>query len=148
MLVSLSCWQVWQFGAVAAEYLSNTVPDASPTTICLNMDGCLTDLIYYECVTSGGTCCGADCYQNLQFTLNADGTLTCPLPSLAGQCVAANADHSSLSMAPCAASSPSQQWSYNSTSGALANVGAGACLTSPLKPPPAYVQVRGASVPH
>ncbi len=144
------CAQVWEFDAVAPGYLSNSIPDGNPGTICLNSNGCTQDLIYYQCVTSGGTCCGPDCYQGLQFVLNADGTLTCPLPGLAGLCVAANADHSSLGFATCAPSAPEQQWEYSAASGALKNAGAAACLTSSLTPPMFYVQmcarVTGAGV--
>ena len=43
--------QRWAFNSPASEYLSN---GAGATQLCLNVDGCNTDLIYYACVTSGG----------------------------------------------------------------------------------------------
>lgn len=43
--------QRWTFGTPAPEYLSNGVGAAQ---LCLNVDGCNSDLIYYTCVTSGG----------------------------------------------------------------------------------------------
>jgi hypothetical protein len=141
---SLPLHQVWEFGAVAPGYLSNAVHGDAGSPICLNSDGCTTDLIYYACVTSGGTCCGPECYQGLQFSLAANGSLTCPLPNLAGLCVgAAGGSGPGLAMAACGPD-PGQQWAFNASSGQLRNVGAGTCLQSPLTPPRSYVQVRGA----
>ncbi len=61
-------------------YLTNVA-----SNLCLNSDDCGTELIAFTCVTSGGTCCGADCYDNLVFALQADGSLT--TPSQPGMCV-------------------------------------------------------------
>jgi hypothetical protein len=61
-------------------YLSNVA-----TTLCLNVDDCGEEIIAFTCVTSGGTCCGATCYDGLVFALQADGSLSSP--SQPGQCV-------------------------------------------------------------
>ena len=106
--------------------------------------------MHFRCKTSlwsrvgpvaGGTCCGADCYEGLQFSLNPNGSLTCPLANLAGLCVASAATGPGLVFMPCGAGA-AQQWTYNASTGALRNVGSSACLQSPLVPPQFYVQVR------
>ena len=48
-----SCVKVWEFGVVAPGYLSNAIPGDAGSPTCLNSDGCTTQLIYYDCVTSG-----------------------------------------------------------------------------------------------
>ena len=44
---------MWEFGAVAPGYLSNAIPGDAGSPTCLNSDGCTTQLIYYDCLTSG-----------------------------------------------------------------------------------------------
>lgn len=61
--------QQWVWGAADDGFLSSVA--ASGT--CLNMDDCGTDVIYFPCVTTGGTCCGATCYKNEQARARAHG---------------------------------------------------------------------------
>lgn len=44
---------------------------------CLNVNDCGTSVIYFSCVTSGGTCCGPTCYDNMKFQVQGT-TLTSP----------------------------------------------------------------------
>lgn len=135
--------QVWALDSPANGYISNTIPGDNESPLCLNVLACNSQLIYYACVTSGGTCCGPDCYAGLQFTLDpTTGALSSSLPSLAGQCVTAGGGGGgSVAMAPCAPGAPAQQWVHNASTGVLQSVGSGWCLQSPLAPPQTYVQV-------
>ena len=60
--------QAWDLGAVSPGFLS-----LRNSTTCANVDDCGSALIAFECVTTGGTCCGATCYNNEIFTLNSEG---------------------------------------------------------------------------
>lgn len=133
--------QAWVFGSPATGYLSNSV--AGGSSVCVNSDGCESHLIYYECLTSGGTCCGLDCYEGLQFELNPNGSLTTPL--LPGMCATAAEGALTVDLASCgpgATPPPLQAWAYNTTSGQLRVAGLpGMCLTSNLVPAVPYVQL-------
>ncbi len=61
----------------APGYLSNAA-----TELCMNVDDCGTEIIAFTCVTTGGTCCGASCYEGLQFVLEVDGSLRTPRRSI------------------------------------------------------------------
>ncbi len=128
--------QIWQFNVTGAGYLSNSLP--SGDSVCLNSDGCGDTLIYYECVTSGGTCCGSDCYEGLQFEVR-DGLLTTPL--LPGMCATVQSDGSSVQLDTCAAGNSNQQWVYTPATGVLLSVGTNKCLTSSLAPPRQYIML-------
>jgi hypothetical protein len=128
--------QVWRFDTPAAGYLSNDGPAGAQ---CLNVWGCGTGVAYYACVTTGGTCCGANCYTNLQWALNAAGQL---VSALNGDCVTVQAGTGALVVAACGAPAPAAQtWVYNATSGQLRLAGTGMCLSTPV--PLAYVQLCG-----
>ncbi len=132
---SSSVFQQWSFNSPAQGYLSNSPAHQQP--MCLNSDGCGSSLIYYQCVTSGGTCCGATCYAGLQFSLNANGSLTTPLN---GQCVSV-APAGNITLAPCG-SVGNQSWSYSSSSKQLQLQGSNLCLTAPVSLT-TYVSVCG-----
>jgi hypothetical protein len=100
--------QIWQLDSPAPGYLSS---GKGPAQTCLNILACDSNVIYYDCVTSGGTCCGADCYANLQWSFNANGTVTSPLD---GACLTATANES-LVMAPCG-SAANQSWLFEQNS--------------------------------
>ena len=67
--------QAWDLGAVSPGFLS-----LRNSTTCANVDDCGSALIAFECVTTGGTCCGATCYNNEIFTLNGEGGRGQPTP--------------------------------------------------------------------
>eukprot|EP00043_Microstomoeca_roanoka_P012630 m.122529 g.122529 ORF g.122529 m.122529 type:complete len:235 (+) comp15548_c0_seq6:1185-1889(+) len=101
--------QVWQFGSPASEYIFN-----AQTNLCLNVDDCGTDLIYYSCVTTGGTCCGTNCYKNMQFTFT-NGSLQTPL--LPGYCADVSTA-GTINLVPCTFPlSSSMTWIFNETTG-------------------------------
>jgi hypothetical protein len=140
--------QTWTFDAPYKGYISNSVTGAQT---CLNLKGCGTELVYYECCQS----CG--CYNagGFQFSLAANGSLTAEL--LPGLCATAAAatPAATVAMAPCAPGGGGlQQWAHNSTTKQLFLVGATAaaaataaasspplCLQSTLLPQVPYVQI-------
>jgi alpha-galactosidase len=111
--------QVWAWNVSGAGYLSNAATD-----LCLNIDDCGSALIAFTCVTAGGTCCGAACYDGLRYTLGADGALRSP--AAPGQCVTGAPLGVQLALAPCTGV-PAQRWAHNAA-GQLVNAGGG-CLT-------------------
>ena len=113
--------QHWLWDTPAVGFLSSA---PSPGT-CLNMDDCGTDVIYYPCVTSGGTCCGSTCYGNEQFALSGAGALT---TALSGNCIEVSG--ATLAAVACSPGVPAQTWSYDTSTLQLRNAGAGACLTT------------------
>ncbi|XP_062508332.1 probable alpha-galactosidase [Corticium candelabrum] len=76
---------------------------------CLNVNNCGTDVIYYHCVKSGGTCCGASCYKNELWTLTNSGQL---ISQLTNSCATVNSDNT-ISLQKCQPDQPSQKWSYS-----------------------------------
>jgi hypothetical protein len=139
--------QRWALGTPAAGYLSNVAAGAGGGPACLNVDACGSDVVYYECVTSGGTCAGATSYTDLQWTMDApSGRLT---SALNGDCLtwtaaAGAGGGGSMSIQPCAGGArapPAQSWSFNASSGLLQLADSGSCLTTPV--PPTYVQLCG-----
>lgn len=115
--------QQWVYNTPAAGYYQNTA-----STMCMNLDDCGSDIIAFQCVTSGGTCCGPDCYQNLQWQLSeVDGSLTSPL--VPGQCVTADGQGAQVSLMPCIAGSPGQTWSYDEPTQMMQLADGGGCLT-------------------
>jgi hypothetical protein len=114
--------QQWQWNVTAPGFVTNTA-----SGLCMNIDDCTSDVILYECVTSGGTCCGAECYNNEIFTVDAiDASLRSALdPS---QCVTSSGSGSAVSLQACVGST-SQQWTYESTTQTIQNP-QGLCLTA------------------
>jgi hypothetical protein len=112
--------QTWVWNVTAPGFLTN--PSSS---MCMNVDDCGTDLIAFECVTTGGTCCGPTCYDNEVWALQADGTLTTPLAP--GMCATAQGLGVQVSLAPCTGTAQ-QKWQYDATKSTINN-GNGQCLT-------------------
>eukprot|EP00730_Choanoeca_flexa_P002655 TRINITY_DN11122_c0_g1_i1.p1 TRINITY_DN11122_c0_g1~~TRINITY_DN11122_c0_g1_i1.p1 ORF type:complete len:493 (+),score=81.50 TRINITY_DN11122_c0_g1_i1:160-1479(+) len=79
----------------------------SATNRCLNVNDCGSAIIAFDCITTGGTCCGSDCYDNLKFQLLGNGTLT--TPSQPGMCV--NATMAGPTLVPCMQATT---WSHTS----------------------------------
>jgi hypothetical protein len=130
--------QKWQFNQPAAGYISSAgTTGLSVPAACLNLGGCLgNDVIAYDCLTSGGTCCGADCYQNLQWNLTSQGQLLSALTTEAGQCLT-DIGNGQMNMSACISPlSPSQTWSYDASTGLLSVDGQ--CLSTP----PTYVYAQ------
>eukprot|EP01116_Phalansterium_solitarium_P007284 TRINITY_DN19879_c0_g1_i1.p1 TRINITY_DN19879_c0_g1~~TRINITY_DN19879_c0_g1_i1.p1 ORF type:complete len:555 (+),score=132.94 TRINITY_DN19879_c0_g1_i1:131-1795(+) len=113
--------QQWKWNVSALGYLTNAA-----TGTCLNADDCGSDLILYQCVTTGGTCCGANCYNNLVFYIAGDGTLRTPMAPT--QCVTAAGVGNQVYLQPCLPGSASQQFAYDSASQTLSTP-SNQCLT-------------------
>jgi hypothetical protein len=116
--------QKWAINTPSSGYFKNPSTD-----LCLNVDDCGSDLIFFDCVTKGGTCCGADCYEVMEFNISAAGQLTTPVhPGQCGQLVG-----SSISFGPCTVS---DKWAFDSTTGAISvTVGATtSCLSASASP--------------
>jgi hypothetical protein len=117
--------QVWKWNVSGAGFLSNPASGA-----CLNQNDCGSQLIAFDCVTTGGTCAGPTSYANEQFALGADGKLTSPLAP--GACATrGGGDGAGVSMQPCGgAGTPGQGWTYDATTSMLHAADApGLCLT-------------------
>lgn len=97
----------------AANYVHNAASNQ-----CFNVDNCGQDIIAYDCVTSGGTCAGKTNYANMQFVINANGTMSSPVHP--GECVAIAADNT-LWLSSCNSGSP--KWSFSSSTGLVCDVG-------------------------
>ena len=138
--------QKWLFGSVAPGYLSNT--DASGSQQCLNAYGCGQKAVFWSCITAGGSCCGADCYDGLIFTLNQE-TLQIKSALSSVGCLTAetsSGNTQSLTFSPCASSGNvplNQSFTFDSTSGHVELGNSGLCLAQPPPPPPPvkYAQV-------
>eukprot|EP01121_Diplochlamys_sp_Union-15-3_P001049 TRINITY_DN1090_c0_g1_i1.p1 TRINITY_DN1090_c0_g1~~TRINITY_DN1090_c0_g1_i1.p1 ORF type:complete len:520 (+),score=61.44 TRINITY_DN1090_c0_g1_i1:109-1668(+) len=98
-----SAWQKWDLDTPMAGFVYN-----KETKLCLNVDDCGTDLIYYSCVTSGGTCAGSNSYANEQFKFNGNGQFVSALNS---KCVTTRTDN--LFLDTCNTSDISQKWEYS-----------------------------------
>jgi len=120
--------QKWSENAPASGYFQNP-----SSKLCLNVDDCGSDLIYFTCVQSGGTCCGATCYNNMQFAVSG-GQLTTPMHP--GQCGADMGGH--VTFGPCSAAAH-QNWTFSETTGAISvTVGdTTTCLSTNVAPPTA-----------
>jgi galactosylceramidase len=138
--------QKWILDAVATGYVSNT--DSSGSQQCLNAYGCGREAVYWSCVTTGGTCCGAECYDGLIFTINKETNQIISKLSSVG-CLTAetsSGNGKSLTFSTCASANsvPSNQtFLYNSISGHIELSTTGLCLSQPPPPPPPtrYAQV-------
>ncbi|XP_065846502.1 probable alpha-galactosidase isoform X3 [Oscarella lobularis] len=87
---------------------------------CLNVDNCGSDIIYYECVSTGGTCCGKDCYKNESWLFYLNGQM---LSDLNHKCVTAHSD-GTISLETCIGdNTPSQTWAYDQNSQQLTHNG-------------------------
>lgn len=127
--------QQWTFNLPSQGYLSNAAgaPGVGGAA-CLNLNGCASDVIYYDCVTSGGTCAGPNSYTNLQWAYDATtGALT---SALNGDCVTWTAGNASMSVLPCTGAA-AQKWVYSAASGSLQLGSTGLCLATPA--PATYV---------
>ena len=146
--------QQWVWDSPAPGYLSNSQPGGAGRQ-CLNVYGCKSQVVYWSCLTTGGTCCGASCYQGLIWRHNASssssspagggGQLVSALPG--GGCVTVAqpvSTASTLTLQPCGATS-GQSFAYATSSGLVEVVGSGLCLSQPPPPPPPlhYVQLCG-----
>lgn len=114
--------QAWDLNAPASGYIQNV-----GAGLCLNTDDCGADIILFDCLTSGGSCCGPTCLDVLKFTLNVDGTLT--TPSQPGMCVATQGSGSQVALQPCAVGAPTQTWTHSAASKTLV-AGTGLCLAA------------------
>jgi len=140
--------QMYRWNESAPAYLQLDGLPAPDASLCLNVLGCQTDVIFYPCVVSGGTCCGADCYANLQWAYDAaTGRLTSQLD---GHCVTAPTS-GGIVVAACGAAG-NQTWAFvPSASGGGGGDGGGSgggtlqlqlasspplCLAMPAPPPP------------
>ena len=134
--------QRWQWDAAGSGYVSGANGE------CFNVFGCQEQLVFWQCVTSGGTCCGASCYRGLQWARPdaATGALVSALPgALCATASAPVSPASALTLAPCSGAA-GQRWAWNATAGGLLEVqGTGLCLSQapPPPPPPAYARVCG-----
>ena len=118
-----SAAQAWALNSPVAGYIQNV------GGLCLNTDDCGSDIIMFECLTTGGSCCGAACLDVLKFTLNADGSIT--TPSQPGQCLTAQGLGSQVLLTACASPlSPAQSWAYGAGDRSLTAEGGSACLTA------------------
>jgi hypothetical protein len=113
--------QQWVADAPATGYLQN--PGSS---MCLNTDDCGGNVIMFQCLTTGGTCCGAACLDVLKFSVNANGTLT--TPSQQGNCARDSGSGTQLTLEACAPGSAAQLgWALNADKTVTHN---GLCLTA------------------
>lgn len=148
-----SSFQVWKWNVTGPGYLSNdpfpsfsnfssSSPVASNYQQCLNVYGCGHEMVYWSCITTGGTCCGGNCYKNLQWTLDGStGALSTWL--VQGGCVSADGTGNNITLANCITPVPlSQTWKYDTYTGLVKHMGSGLCLSQPPPPTPrSYVQV-------
>lgn len=80
--------------------------------MCLNTDDCGAPVIMFDCLTSGGTCCGPACLDVLKFSVNANGTLT--TPSQQGNCARDNGAGEQVTLEACSPGSAAQLgWKLN-----------------------------------
>ena len=93
------------------------------------LQDCGSDIIMFECLTSGGSCCGPTCLDVLKFSLGADGSLT--TPSQPGACVTAGGLGDQVTLTPCASPpAAAQTWAYAAGDKTLTTAGGAACLTA------------------
>jgi len=110
--------QKWEVDKVMSGFISQQ-------GTCLNVDNCGSDLIYFPCVTTGGTCCGKTCYKNEQFHFDTETRQLASLIRSSKECVQVN-NVGGMVLAPCSNSltvSPDQIWDYNNQTKQLKNQG-------------------------
>ena len=121
----------WSWGKGAeAGYLLNAA-----TKLALNVDNCGTDLIYYQPVTTGGTCVGPSGvqYDNLRFnaTTLAGSKLSQLWSAMDDHCVSQGND-ASLSLALCNGTDSTQLWTLSAPDAdgtfSISNSGSAACM--------------------
>jgi hypothetical protein len=131
-----SPYQLWANGSAASKYVSST-PDGGMSRVCLNIEDCGATVDAFTCVTSGGTCCGADCYAGLQWLAAADGTVR---SALNNNCLTANG--TGVVLASCGASA-NQTWQWDAVGpGQMQLLGSNLCLATHAPPPYVKVCVR------
>jgi len=129
--------QAWALGTLFPSSVSNTLADGQQ--LCLNLKGCTTDVVYYQCCNGTCGCSGGD---GFKFTLQKNGSLTAAL--FPGLCATVTPGSPAVTLAPCstaAGGSMLQEWAYISGTQKVVNTGTGQCLTSPLRPQRIYAQV-------
>jgi hypothetical protein len=112
--------QQWQFNVSGPNFLSNPA-----TQMCMNMDDCNSDVIVYQCVTSGPTCAGPTSLAVEQFYWPGDGTIRSGM----GGCLTSQGSGSQVVTAPCLPSMASQQFTYDSGKQTF-STSSGQCLTA------------------
>ena len=125
---------MWHWNVTAPGFLTNG------GGLCANLDDCGNDLIGFSCVTQGGTCCGANCYNNEIWTLSStDGSLRSAMsPALA---VTDPGNSRKLTLATFTGAA-NQRFTYDAPSGAL-HGSSGLCLTLGSSAPPNSTTVWG-----
>lgn len=111
--------QQWQWNVSAPMYVSNP-----STSTCMNQDDCGSDVIVFDCVTSGGTCTGPNSYTNLQYYLAGDGTMR---SAMNNQCITAAGTGNQVNVMPCTGLA-NQQFAYDPTAQTIKN--GDLCLTA------------------
>lgn len=107
-----SALQKWVWNVTGTNYVSNPA-----TQLCMNTDDCGSGMIVFTCITSGDTCCGNGCLDNMRFTLEADGTMR--TPSQPGQCFTVpSIPGGQVTLTPCTGG-PTQTFTHDSTTGQL-----------------------------
>jgi hypothetical protein len=125
--------QIWDLGLPYSGYISNSGPGRQ--TACLNLYGCETRMIYYECCQN----CGCSNGDGFLFTLQSNGTITSPLyPGLCATIL--STDNVTVSLEQCDSTSSFQLWTHLPTK-QLRNLGTMSCLTSSFGINSIYVQV-------
>lgn len=130
--------QRWARDTPAKGYLSNTSPGNGQQ--CLNAYGCGHKAVFWSCVTTGGSCCGADCYDGLIFALLPGGQVSSALADVG--CLTATAA-GGLTFDACgsgAAPPSNQTFDFDAATGLVELRGRDLCLSQPPALPP-YAQV-------
>jgi len=126
--------QAWDFSEPYSGYLSNS--GKGRQTACLNLYGCETRVIYYECCEN----CGCSNGDGFLFSLQSNGSITSPLyPGLCASVL--SSDNSTVSLVPCDSSSTLQFWTHLSSTRQLINTGTQKCLTSAFGLDSIYTQL-------
>ena len=115
--------QTWKFNVSGANYVSNPASSG-----CFNMNDCSSQVIAYDCVTTGTTCSPpATPFADMQFSPpDAAGTMRSLL--FPTQCLTGGSAGAGLTSAPCAAQ-PSQRFKYDGATLSLNVDGVSLCVT-------------------
>ena len=117
-----SAAQKWAWNVTAPGYLSV----AGSGGLCANTDDCGYDIIMFDCITTGGTCCGTGCFDNLKWFLPGDGTLrSTEYPTM---CVTSQGVGSQVSLTACSAGIEAQQWVWSPAAQTLSQRSGSMCL--------------------
>jgi hypothetical protein len=116
--------QTFIFNTPQPGYLANPA-----TNMCWNVDDCGAEVIAFACVTTGGTCCGADCYDTMTWQLSPNGDGTIRSTSQPDNCVTSTGPDSQISLQACVPGLASQQWTYDNTTQSVRDKSGDSCLT-------------------